>query len=615
VFETSESGVSLPRGYTSAYWREWLAKVPTLFFEPGVIDMSKEVLIHSSKMIASVVFRYGWAFLSCAFASILLSAQTSTSSSASTEPPDLPAVTSVLDCSALASADISQAVGGPTQIKSASLVNEGKTPYCQIKAEIEGNINFEVRLPSSWTQRLLFGGGLFQLPSTGIEQFAVAFAEDLGHRGHEDVFRNNYQLRVNYGYRGVHLVTLAAKELVARYYKQAPKFSYYAGCSEPGRQGMQQVERFPEDFNGVIVGCAPITTTTNNSFYNAWQILKNTRADGTPILTVEKLPILHKAVLDQCDASDGLKDGLISDPFSCHPDITVVECKPGQNPDSCLSSEQVRVAQEIYKGAHDTQGKRLVAHGPLPGSELAWVGYIVVEPNRNQMADQMRKGTELAIRDLFSDPTLPETFKLSDLKFDRATFDSLTKLRTLYDGTNPDLSTFHKLGHKLILWHGLNDVAVPPSLSISLFEAMRKQMGASATDDFVRFYLFPGVNHCGGGEGPLQRDLLTPLIAWVERGVTPGVLLASHVPGAGGGFAPPPPPNAVADRTRPVYPYPYTAQYRGKGSIDDAANFEQGPAQPTPTDLFNWLGAGFYAPGYEKWCTGNGTILQCKESR
>jgi hypothetical protein len=189
-------------------------------------------------------------------------------------------------------------------------------------------------------------------------------------------------------------------------------------------------------------------------------------------------------------------------------------------------------------------------------------------------------------------------------------------LHYLYDATDPDLTPFAKAGHKLILWHGLGDTAVPPASSILYYTAMEKQMGAKAVDQFARLYLYPGVHHCGGGEGPLSRDLLTPLMLWVERGISPGALIASHLPERPNGVS----PEAVSaapgpDRTRPVYPYPYTAQYTGTGSIDDSSNFIQGPARPAPAELFNWFGSGFYTSGYQKWCTGTGTVFHCKDSR
>lgn len=408
-----------------------------------------------------------------------------------------------------------------------------------------------------------------------------------------------------------------ARALVAKYYNQAPKFAYYSNCSEVGREGMMEAQRFPEDFNGVVAGCAPLNKTINTGLYLAWNILANNGSDGNSIITTDKLPILHKAVVAQCDAADGLKDGLISDPLACHPDLAAVECKPGQDPATCLTREQVRAAQEIYKGAYDAQGGKLTPGGSLPGAELSWTAFVANSATPTMSFERLKTGTTLIMKSLFLDPPPPDTFTLSDLKFDRATFEATTRLRYLYDATNPDLTSFAKAGRKLIMWHGLGDAYVEPSNSILYYAALQKVMGAKAVGQFARLYLLPGVHHCGGGEGPLVRDFLTPLMLWVERGVAPGALIAAHIPGNPRGMRPsedaPAAPTAP-DRTRPVYPYPYTPQYTGKGSIDDASNFVQGPARPAPAEMFDWYGAGFYKPGFQKWRTATGAVFQCKDT-
>jgi len=576
-------------------------------------------------MFIQLFVRHASIFMLGAAWSLLLFAQAEAPGASSAQPLELSAVVPVIGCSALSSIDISQAVGAPTKITSASVVDDGKTSsYCKLQVVVDDYAKFELHLPvSAWTQRLLFGGGPGAQVAGGmkLDQFVTVAWQDLGNRGHEDDFAGHDEYRVNYGYRGMHLQVLAAKALLAKYYGQAQKFSYFNACSEPGREGMMEVQRFPEDFDGVAAGCPPINMTINNGLFYAWNILTNTGADGQPILTADKLPILHKAVLNQCDDTDGVKDGIVSDPLHCHPDLSAVECKPGKDSSTCLTKAQVHVAQELYRGAHDVQGNKLEPIGVLPGSELTWTGVIIPRPVRpgGNMGMDDRAGTTTAIRSQFNYPPLASTWKLSDLKFDRAMFEATTKLHYLYDATDPDLSGFAKAGHKLILWQGLADSNVLPAHAILYYTALQKQMGAKAVDQFARFYILPGVGHCGGGDGPAIKDFLTPLILWVERGVAPGALIAAHVAGNPFGMGPGGPTMAatvpaVPDLTRPVYPYPYFAQYAGTGSINDASNFVQGPARPAPAELFNWLGSGFYVPGYEKWCTATGTTLRCKDS-
>lgn len=563
------------------------------------------------------------------FALAFILATAPTPPAAATQPLDLQVVAPVIDCSAMTSADVSKAVGATTVVTSATVVDDGKdAAYCRLEIVADDYAKFELHLPvATWTQRLLFGGGPgAQVAPTAIklDQFVTASWQDLGHRNHEDDFATNAHYRVNGGYRGMHLQVLAAKALIAKYYGKAPRFSYYNACSEPGREGMMEAQRFPQDFNGVGAGCPPINMTINNGVFEGWNVLTNTGADRKPIITADKLPILHKAVLDQCDAADGLKDGILSDPFSCHPDVTAVQCKAGQDPGMCLTAEQVHVAQELYKGAHDGQGGKLTPIGVLPGSELAWTATIVPgERNPTEARDQ----TTTAIRSQFNYPALSNSWELGNLRFDRATFDATTKMRYLIDATNPDLRAFAKAGHKLILWQALGDTNVLPAHAVLYYTALQTQMGVKAVDEFTRFYVLPGVYHCGGGDGPVISDLLGPLMLWVERGIAPGALAGVHIPrparaqmqgvggpgGAGDAGAAPAAP-AVADLTRPIYPYPYIAKYIGTGSVTDAASYVQGPASLPPEELFHWFGSDFYKPGFQKWCTGNGAVLDCKAS-
>src|SRR5208283_2667016 len=217
------------------------------------------------------------------------------------------------------------------------------------------------------------------------------------------------------------------------------------------------------------------------------------------------------------------------------------ECKPGQDSASCLTPAQVHAAYEIYKGAHDADGGKLVLSGPLPGSELGWAGVFVPFPGQSQTLSAM--SSTGILQNLAYETNPPEGYTLANLRFDRATFNATTQLHGLYDATDPDLRPFAAAGGKLILWHGLADPHISPLNTIAYYTAMQKLMGAEALDRFARLYLFPGGDHCGNGEGPFNIDLLTPIMAWVERGAAPYALIASHVPGGSMGVGPGGPPN------------------------------------------------------------------------
>jgi feruloyl esterase len=224
-----------------------------------------------------------------------------------------------------------------------------------------------------------------------------------------------------------------------------------------------------------------------------------------------------------------------------------------------------------------------------------------------------------SVRNLYYPAALPATWKLKDLKFDQQTLDGFAK-RGLYDATNPDLGPFAAAGGRLLMWHGWADPHISPLNSIEYYEAMQKQMGAEKVTGFSRLFLFPGMGHCGGGAGPVDFDVLTPMMMWVERGIAPEQIIASHNPADDHrglpGMAPNAPPHAAEaiDATRPVFAYPKVAHYKGTGSTNDAANFVA--ANPTVTEpAVDWLGARYLVPSTQQLCTASGAVLNCKPAR
>ena len=562
-------------------------------------------------------------------------------------PAQLPVIPPVMDCAQLTRIDISRAVGAKTRITEAIPLQDGKpAPYCHVTGYIEPTVHFEVRLPlHTWTQRYVQTGcgGLcgnldIRLGNASgcipADRGELALAStDMGHSGGMDgSFGDDNRLRIDFAYRGVHLTALAAKALIARFYGQPPRYSYFTGCSDGGREALMEAQRFPTDFNGITAGAPAINFTTQNTFYHAWNALRNTGSDGKPILTTDDLPLLHQAALLVCDTADGLKDSLISNPIACKPAPERVACKPGPNAGRCLTPAQVEAAREIYAGAHTASGNKLVLSGPLPGSELAWAGVFVPFPGEHLIMSSMIATGSLKHLVYLKNP--PDAYTLNNLKFTRASFSVTTQLHGLYDATDPYLGPFARSGGKLILWHGLADPHISPLNTVAYYTAMTQLMGEAEVQKFARLYLFPGGYHCGGGEGPFQFDLLSIIMAWVEQRSAPGKILATQqslqpnapiagvpngMPAAGRPGSMPPagkqfaPPAAIPDRTRPVYPYPLTAQYTGKGSVNDARNFIAGPPNPVPAARLQWLGSSFYSPHYELWCEAQVTgPMTCK---
>ena len=186
-------------------------------------------------------------------------------------------------------------------------------------------------------------------------------------------------------------------------------------------------------------------------------------------------------------------------------------------------------------------------------------------------------------------------------------------MHSVYDATDPDLTRFAQAGRKLLLYHGWSDPHISPLNTVAYYEAMRKMMGAAKVDQFSRLYLFPGGDHCNGGEGPFDFPLLSVLMTWVEKGAAPNRIVAAHSPGGRGGRGRG--PAAPPDRTRPVFPYPQVATYKGTGDVNDASNFEPKAGPGVDPAKLVWQGSSFYSAGYQRSCEWNGTAMNCSAAR
>jgi len=237
-------------------------------------------------------------------------------------------------------------------------------------------------------------------------------------------------------------------------------------------------------------------------------------------------------------------------------------------------------------GATDAHGNRLeVAISHEWGSELDWTLFVPAAQGQPVASEMFA----LSYLRYLAAPNNPRPdYRLSDLKFTVESFwKTVLPSSTFQAAMDPDLGAYPRAGGKLLLWHGWNDQHISPQSTLAYYDAMRATMGAGTVDRFAKLYLFPGVAHCGGGEGPSTFDILTPVMAWVESGRQPDRIVASASgPGA---------------RTRPVYPYPAVARYDGSGSVDDAANFTAyTPRNPVRNDD-DWVGRRLYSHGYQTW--------------
>ncbi|WAT10482.1 tannase/feruloyl esterase family alpha/beta hydrolase [Rouxiella badensis] len=541
----------------------------------------------------------------------------------------LPAVKSVIDCSALTKTDLTALGGEGSHIISAKETQTNGSPFCQVDGVLSPAVGFRVMLPTTrWIQRYMqIGcGGLCGSIRTEVGAAAgctplnangfVIGATDMGHGMDDDAFGNSAQKRVDFAYRAQHLTALVSKQLIAAYYGRGPSYSYFNGCSDGGREALMEAQRYPDDFNGIIAGAPAMNLQVQNAIFNAWLVLANTGAEGKPVILSSRLPLIHNAVLAQCDAEDGQVDGLISDPQSCHFDPQVLSCKAGsKDTQNCLSEAEITALRKIYEGPKDPQsGQKLIVGGPMPGSELAWgASFIPATADAPNFSKTIALNT-LQYLAYVKNPS--KTLTLNDVQFNKVGLSELAKLHPLYDATNPDLKAFYEAGGKLILWHGWADGHISPANTLAYHQALADTMGGATRDKFERLYLFPGMHHCSGGEGPSQMDLLSPMMNWVEQGIAPDVIISYQAaqkvttrfgqpggaPGKGAPQAVPPRSQGITLETlaqgaasRPVYPYPFYAVYSGKGDVNSAASYKRKRLKTVPTQ-YPWLGQDFFKP-------------------
>jgi hypothetical protein len=451
--------------------------------------------------------------------------------------------------------------------------------FCRVAGTLkptdDSNIQFEVWMPAvNWNGRMQgvgnggFAGSLsFSGMAQELRRGYAAATTDTGHNaattpgatwalGHP-------QKVIDFGYRAIHETAVAAKALIAAFYGEGPRHSYFNSCSNGGRQALMEAQRYPADYDGIIAG-APANDWTRLLLDGA--DLARTVADNpASFIPPAKFPAIEAATLAACDAQDGLKDGLIGDPARCHFDPATLLCK-GEDSDRCLTAAQVSLMQKIYAGPRNTKGDALY-YGYSPGGEGGaggWVGWITgPAPEKSQ---GYGFSTQFFSQMVYENAAWD--YRSFNPERDSKAADS--KLAGVLNSTDPNLKKFKDRGGKLILYHGWSDAAIPPVNAIHYYEKVISQMGAAPAGEFVRLYMVPGMQHCGGGPGPnyfwstnptargdAQHDMEAALENWVESGSAPGPVIASH----------------GTERTRPLCPYPQVAKWSGTGSIDDAANF------------------------------------------
>jgi feruloyl esterase len=426
----------------------------------------------------------------------------------------------------------------------------GLPGFCRVTAKLrpthDSEIGIEVWLPlKGWNGKYLavgsggWGGTInYRGLAEGLGRGYATSATDDGHTGSSGSFLMGHPEKfVDFAYRAEHEMAGESKTLIRSFYGHDARYSYWNGCSGGGREGLLQAARYPDEFDGIIAG------DPANVRRNAWALwlANETFKDPAAYIPPSKYPMIHRAVLDACDANDGLKDGLIEDPQHCTVDFTRLLCNAGDAPD-CLTARQVQSAETIISPAKDAAGNVLFERVE-PGTELRWARLAGGPEPGDLFLDQFRYL-------VYQDPVWDwRTFVLDR---DAAKANAVNKN---VDELDPHLGAFAKHG-KLLIYHGWADQQVAPGSSVDFYLQATESSGNS-----IRLFMLPGMGHCSGGEGPDRFDKIGVLEQWVEQGKAPDRIIASHET------------DGKTDRTRPLCPYPQTARYQGSGSIDAAANF------------------------------------------
>jgi hypothetical protein len=457
--------------------------------------------------------------------------------------------------------------------------------FCRVslvlKPSNDSHIEAEVWLPASGWNRKFQGvgnggyagsigyGGLGALVSRG---YATA-CSDTGHKagGTDATWALNHPEKiVDFGHRAVHETAVKAKALIKAFYGEDPKRCYFSSCSNGGRQALMEAQRYPADYDGIIAG-APANDWTHLLSAAVWHTQALT-LDADSFIPTRKLPAIQAAALAACDNQDGVKDGVIENPADCHFDPSPLLCK-GEDSDSCLTAPQLEALKKIYAGPRTSSGKQIVP-GYSPGGEGAqgsWGAWITgAAPLQSLM---FAFGGNFFRNMVYNDPQ----WDYKKFSLDRDSVAADEKMSGILSATNPDLKKFKDRGGKLILYHGWCDAAIPAQSTVNYYQSVVKKMGARSTDSFVRLYMVPGMQHCGGGDGPnffgqagsgagdAQHNMEKAMEQWVEQGTAPKQIVATK-------FKPGVNPPAV-ERTRPLCAFPQTAHWKGSGSTDDDSNF------------------------------------------
>jgi feruloyl esterase len=444
-----------------------------------------------------------------------------------------------------AAAQPSRAGGSPAQPP--ALIPAHCRLQIVLKPTADSLINMELWLPPAekWNGKFMgvgnggFAGSIQGLVNDMPQALRLGYATAGTDTGHQDPGGawaiGHPEKMIDFGYRATHEMTLKSKQIVREFYDRSAQYSYFKGCSTGGRMALMEAQRYPDDYDGIIAG------SLANRHIHMWtagiarSIDLSRHPEGS--ITAEQAALVNNLVMNRCDT---LKEGFLNNPRSCKVDFSTLKCQAGNAENSCLTDPQLKTVETYYGGVKTSKG------------ELIFSGQALGNPIGAQRAtNQAPGGLFDLVRIAYNDPNVDwQKFDLDrDMKF-------LDEKIGYVDAVNPDLGKFKSSGGKLLLTHGWSDTGITPETTIWYYDSVLNKMGKNQSD-WLRLFMVPGMGHCGGGPGVNTFDSIGTLEKWVEKGVAPDTMMG----------------NGAQGLTRPLCPYPQSAEYKGSGDLKDASNW------------------------------------------
>jgi feruloyl esterase len=510
-----------------------------------------------------------------------------------------PAFAEPVACVDLAAAYVAPdvAITSTTEVPEVTTGPNASPAHCDVRGTIRGNIKFALFLPVEWNGRFQMVGNGGKAGSISIAdmrpQLRLGYAvssTDTGHDatlpaeggarfGNDLVFGKDRE--IDFGWRAVHLTAVTTKAITGVRYGSPANYSYWNGCSTGGRQGLMEAQRFPEDFDGYIVG-APVYNYTHHhmtapalmpALYSRIPPRQNTPSDG-PVLSPAKRDMLGAAIYARCDALDGVTDGQLRNPLKCDfdPARHIPACSATSGT-ACLTPQELAAVQTIY------HGREPFVPGLPYGAEnipAGWVSWLL--PNSPTGTPPIHSIIADAFEWLMFNPDRPGFTYLTQWNWSKDPY-LMDEAASIFNATDPDLRDVKESGKKIIMYHGWSDAGANPIRTIRYRQSVvqfledsygvaqgRKRVkgetwkGEKETDKFLRLYMIPGMGHCGGGVGHANVDWVSPLVNWVENGVAPEAIVGSKTA------------NGITT-SRPHCPYPQEAVWDGVGDVNEAESY------------------------------------------